>query len=65
VTERVKLQFRAEAFNLTNTPSYFVANNQNDAPTTNAVQGAGFGKIVITNPNYTPRALQLALKLIF
>jgi hypothetical protein len=27
---------------------------------TNAVQGAGFGKIVITNPNYTPRALQLA-----
>ncbi len=65
VTERIKLQFRAESFNLTNTPSYFVANNQNDAPTTNAVQGAGFGKIVITNPNYTPRALQLALKLIF
>ena len=65
LTERVKLQFRAEAFNLTNTPSYFVANNQNDAPTTNAVQGAGFGKIVITNPNYAPRALQLALKLIF
>jgi hypothetical protein len=64
LTERVKLQFRAEAFNLTNTPSYFVANNQNDAPTTNAVQGAGFGKIVITNPNYTPRALQFALKLI-
>jgi Carboxypeptidase regulatory-like domain len=65
LTERFKLQFRAEAFNLTNTPSYFVANNQNDAPTTNAVQGAGFGKIVITNPNYTPRALQLALKLVF
>ena len=65
LTERVKLQFRAEAFNLTNTPSYFVANNQNDAPTTNAVQGAGFGKIVITNPNYAPRALQLALKLVF
>jgi len=65
LTERVKLQFRAEAFNLTNTPSYFVANNQNDAPTTNAVQGAGFGKIVTTNPNYTPRALQFALKLVF
>jgi len=65
LTERVKLQFRAEAFNLTNTPSYFVANNQNDAPTTNAVQGAGFGRIVITNPNYTPRALQFALKLVF
>ena len=65
LTERVKLQFRAEAFNLTNTPSYFVANDQNDAPTTNAVQGAGFGKIVTTNPNYTPRALQFALKLVF
>jgi len=29
------------------------------------VQGAGFGKIVTTNPNYTPRALQFALKLVF
>jgi hypothetical protein len=65
VTERIKLQFRAESFNLTNTPNYFVANDQNQAPTTNAVQGAGFGKIVITNPNYTPRELQFALKLLF
>lgn len=65
VTERAQLQFRAETFNLSNTPNYFVANDQNQAPTTNAVQGAGFGKIVITNPNYTPRELQLALKLLF
>jgi hypothetical protein len=65
VTERAQLQFRAEAFNLTNTPNYFVANDQNQAPTTNAVQGAGFGKIVITNPNYTPRELQFALKVLF
>jgi hypothetical protein len=65
LTERAKLEFRAESFNLTNTPNYFVANNQNDAPTTNAVQGSGFGKIVTTNPNYTPRALQFALKLLF
>jgi Carboxypeptidase regulatory-like domain len=65
LTERAKLQFRAESFNLTNTPNYFVANDQNQAPTTNAVQGSGFGKIVITNPNYTPRALQFALKLLF
>jgi hypothetical protein len=42
-----------------------VANDQNQAPTTNAVQGSGFGKIVITNPNYTPRELQFALKLLF
>jgi len=65
LTERVKLQFRAESFNLSNTPNYFVANDQNQAPTTNAVQGSGFGKIVITNPNYSPRALQFALKLLF
>lgn len=65
VTERIKLQFRAESFNLTNTPNYFVANDQNQAPTTNAVQGSGFGKIVTTNPNYTPRELQFALKLLF
>jgi hypothetical protein len=65
VTDRAKLEFRTEAFNLTNTANYFVANDQNDAPTTNAVQGAGFGKIVTTNPNYTPRELQFALKLLF
>jgi len=65
VTEKAKLEFRAEAFNLSNTPNYFVANDQNQAATTNAVQGAGFGKIVITNPNYTPRELQFALKLLF
>jgi Carboxypeptidase regulatory-like domain len=65
LTERIKLQFRAESFNLTNAPNYFVANDQNQAPTTNAVQGSGFGKIVTTNPNYTPRELQFALKLLF
>jgi Carboxypeptidase regulatory-like domain len=65
LTERAKLEFRVESFNLTNTPNYFIANNQNDAPTTNAVQGTGFGRIVTTNPNYTPRALQFALKLLF
>ena len=65
LSDRARLQFRAESFNLTNTPNYFVANNQNDAATTNAVQGSGFGKIVTTNPNYTPRTLQLAVKLLF
>jgi hypothetical protein len=69
--ESLKLQLRAEFFNLTNTASYFVANNQNSDSTTNLVpqQGAApnsaFGQIVRTSPNYTPRAVQLALKLLF
>ena len=69
--ESLKMQLRAEFFNLTNTPSYFIANNQNSDSTTNLVpkQGAtpntAFGQIVRTNPNYTPRAIQLGLKMLF
>jgi hypothetical protein len=75
--ERFHLEFRAESFNLTNTPAYFVPNNQNDHATTNAVgvnpaitgaplvPGNGFAQIVSTNPSYTPRQLQFALKLKF
>ena len=69
--ESLKLQMRAEFYNLTNTPSYFVANNQNSDSTTNLVPaqgnapGSAFGQIVRTNPNYTPRAIQLAFKLLF
>jgi hypothetical protein len=69
--ESLKMQFRAEFYNLTNTPSYFVANNQNSDSTTNLVPAQGatpstaFGQIVRTSPNYTPRAIQLALKLLF
>lgn len=54
ITERFSLDFRAEAFNLTNTPPL-------GAP--NAVAGsAGFGSI---NSASDPRVLQLALKLNF
>jgi hypothetical protein len=69
--ESIKMQFRAEFFNLTNTPSYFIANNQNSDSTTNLVPAQGsaaspaLGQIVRTNPNYTPRAIQLGLKLLF
>ena len=75
ITERTNLEFRAESFNLTNTPAYFVPNNQNDHATTNAVgslnaqnvlvPGNGFAQIVSTHPSYVPRELQFALKLKF
>jgi hypothetical protein len=77
ITERFNLEFRAEAFNVTNTVGYFVPNDQNDHATTNAVgvnpaitgaalvPGSGFAQIVSVNPGYVPRELQFALKLKF
>src|SRR5262249_6979699 len=61
--EGMKLQFRTEFFNLTNTPAYFIANDQNHDVTTNLVPTLaqnqagtvplGFGQIVRMNPSYT------------
>ncbi len=62
IRESLKLQFRAEAYNFTNTPSWTV-NNQNNG---NTLLGNGsFGKIVDADPNYTPRVMQFALKVTF
>ncbi len=59
VMERVNLQFRAECFNISNTPSFFIGNNN----TSNQQFGnAAFGTISATDPNYTPRQYQFALK---
>jgi hypothetical protein len=55
VTERINIQFRAETFNLSNTPVF-------NAPGT-TVNGANFG--VITGQANSPRNLQLGLKLLF
>jgi outer membrane receptor protein involved in Fe transport len=66
IYDRLNLQFRAEAFNLFNTPTFsqpgatvsFDANGVGQL-------GNGAGAISSTTPASTPRQIQLALKLIF
>lgn len=55
ITERVKLQFRAEAFNLTNTVAFGLLNAN--------VSGGSPG--VITSLAGDPRIMQFALRLAF
>jgi Carboxypeptidase regulatory-like domain/TonB dependent receptor len=61
LTEQFHLQFRAESYNISNTPSYIIklgsANNQLGNP--------AFGTVTDFDPNYTPRLYQFALKLQF
>ena len=54
VTETTRLQFRAEAFNLTNTPSFNLPSNNNYRDTLN------FGQSTTTRSS--PREIQFALK---
>ena len=54
ITEHLRLQFRAEAFNLTNTPFFGVPNG--------VLNGTGAGTITSAGE---PRRIQFALKLIF
>jgi len=67
IKERVKLQFRVETFNLTNTPSFANPSygisgwNSAGVPT----QAGNFGVITATSTFYTPRDIQFALKLLF
>jgi len=57
IYEQTKLEFRAEAYNITNSPHF--AN-----PITN-VNAANFGQSVSTLPYAPERRLQLALRLVF
>jgi hypothetical protein len=61
VTEQVNLEFRAEAFNISNTPSYYIDDGSGNVQLGNAA----FGSVSNTDPNYTPRQFQFALKLQF
>jgi len=62
VTQRVNVQFRVETFNISNTPNFYIRNNNQPEQ---QFGNAGFGKITQTDPNYTPRQYQFALKLQF
>ena len=63
VTERYAVQFRAEAFDVSNTPSFFIQNNSGNATT--QLGSSSFGQISQVDPNYVPRQLQFAVKLTF
>ena len=55
INERFSLQFRAEAFNLSNTPVFAAPNNN--------VESGAFG--TVTGQSNGPRSVQLGLKLLF
>ena len=66
IWEKANLQFRAESFNLLNTPTF---NQPNGSITYNSsgvgTTGNGSATITSTSPAASPRQVQLALKLIF
>ncbi len=58
VTERFNLQFRAESYNVSNTPSYQILDGSGSVQ----VGNSSFGTVQNTDSNYTPRLYQFALK---
>jgi hypothetical protein len=60
IRERFSLQFRAEAFNLTNTPAFFLPSAASPALT---IGNPDFGKL--TASSATGRQIQFGLKLVF
>ena len=62
VAEKANVQFRVEAFNISNTPNFFIANNNSG---NQEFGNSAFGSISATDPNYVPRELQFVLKVQF
>ena len=62
LTERFALQFRAEAFDISNTPDYYIPNNNVG---NQELGNATYDTVTTYDPNYNPRQLQFALKLTF
>ncbi|MBC8164555.1 MAG: hypothetical protein H7Y20_01640, partial [Bryobacteraceae bacterium] len=60
ITERLNVQFRSEAFNLTNTPTFNLPGATSPALT---IGNANFGKL--TSSSATGRQLQFGLKILF
>jgi hypothetical protein len=68
--EAVKLQFRVEAFNISNSPAFApptvrASKWTGRGPTAIPTAAGNFGKITANNAFYTPRDIQFALKLLF
>jgi hypothetical protein len=57
IHEQVRLQFRGEFFNVTNTPNFGLPGN--------GLTTRSFGVISSTAANMTPRQMQFALKFLF
>ncbi|HUB33248.1 MAG TPA: TonB-dependent receptor [Bryobacteraceae bacterium] len=71
ITEKYKLSFRVEAYNISNTPNFSLPNfsisgwTVSRQPAGIPTQAGAFGQITSTNIGFTPRVIQLALKLNF
>jgi len=69
--EKYRLSFRAEAYNITNTANFSLPNavisswTVKDNPAGIATNAGAFGQITATNIGFTPRVIQLALKMVF
>jgi hypothetical protein len=61
VREGLNVQFRAESYNISNTPSYIIPLGSGNAQLGNTA----FGTVTNFDPNYNPRLYQFALKLQF